>query len=121
MTATFTAAGVSPWSPLMIIGDDHARETRTVIHDLINDETPAVSFFPALRRSGTLELLVQDATSAAAALALFTRLAPITLTDTDRPDRSMRFVVGPGKINQRTDIATQRRIIMSVPFQEVPL
>lgn len=121
MSATFTVTGVGSWSPLLIIGDDLSRESRTVIHDLLNSSTPAVSFLPTLHRSGTFDLLVENATSAASARALFSSNAPVTLVDTDRPDRSMRFVVGPGRIAQVTDPETQRRILMTVPFQEVPL
>lgn len=119
-TTTFTAAGLPPWTPVLVHGDAHKREARSIVHELLGSSTPAVSFLPTLPRSGRLDILAANSTSAAAGLALFSAAKPVTLTDTTRPDLNMRFVV-VGDVTQVTDDETQELILMTVQFQEVPL
>ncbi len=120
MSATFTAAGIGSWSPLLIIGDTLSRKARAVVHNLIGSDEPDVSFLPTIARAGTLELLVADRVSAQLGLALLSSARPIYLVDTDRPDRNMRLVV-TGDITQVTEPETQRLIIVTVPVQEIPV
>lgn len=119
-TTTFTAAGLPPWTPILIQSDDHKRQTRAQVHELLGNSTPAVSFLPTLARSGRLDILAADAASAQLGLELFGSARPITMVDATRPDLNMRFVVS-GDVTQKTDKETQELILMTVQFQEVPL
>lgn len=119
-TTTFTAAGLPPWTPILVHGDALKRQSRAQVHELLASGTPAVTFFPSLARSGRLDILVANASSAAAGLALLSAARPITLSDPTRPDLGMRFIVS-GDVTQQTDDETQELVLMTVQIQEVPL
>lgn len=119
-TTTFTAAGIAPWTPVLVTGDDLKRQTRTSVHELLGSGTPAVSFLPTLTRSGRFDIVSADAVDAALGLALLSSARPIALVDVDRPDLNMRLVV-VDDVAIHTDKETQKLILMSVNFQEVPL
>lgn len=119
-TTTFTAAGIAPWTPVLVHGDAHKRQARAVVHELLAASTPAVSFLPTIARAGRLDILAANPASAAAGMALFSAAKPITLADATRPDLAMRFVV-VGDVTQQTDTDTQECVLLTVQFQEVPL
>lgn len=119
MSSTFTVAGVGSWSPILILADDVRHPARTVVHDLLAGGV-AATLRPTAPRTGNLELLTVDAADAAVGVALLAAGLPVTLT-ADPAELSMRLVV-TGEISLRTDTDTAaRRVIITVPFREVPL
>lgn len=118
MSVTFTF-GPHTITALLIVRDDLDYESRTIVHNLLGTDTPAVSLLPRLSRAGRLEILFSDPAAAKSAAATLSIGIPFQLTDTDRPDRNMRLVV-TGTITTHTDPVTQHRALMTLPFREVP-
>jgi len=116
MATTITKGDVTV-TPALVLGYDAARMSRNLVHNLIGNGAPNVTLKPASLRSGTLELLFADESTAAACEALHATEGSFTLTDSDRPSIGMVYVVG--SIRRQLEPETRAFWIVSVGFQEV--
>lgn len=106
--------------PILVNGYEGKRQARTVVHRHANTDNVSVSLIPAGPRSGTLELLFEDATDAAATLALFGYASLFLLADDDLPEIDMMFAVTEGDLSANLDDETRSVWLVKVPFVEVP-
>lgn len=89
ITRTSDAASTEP---LLVLGYETARESGTVVHEVIGGGI-AVTLAPAAPRSGTLQLLYASETAAFAALNLHSAPSVFELSDVDRDPVGMTYVV----------------------------
>lgn len=141
MTATIIANnGAGSTSPVLVIGYDTERPIRNIVHDLIGGDIAAV-LAPARPRAGDLQLLYTDGTppsgyawvdgyyvpaipgvesEAWAAFNLHAEATTFTLTETERPEVGMSYVV-VGNPRLTLDSQTRNAWVVTVPYQEVQL
>ena len=119
MTATISAtSGVGTTTPLVVLSPYQTSwKSRNIIHDLIGGGI-AVSLVAPRPRSGDLELLYDTEASAYACAALHRNETSFTLTETDRPNVAMTYVVD-GQVSISLDEATLAMWIVTIGFQEV--
>lgn len=119
MSAIITATDASGTStPLTVLSPwESGRTSRNIVHDLSGGAI-AVSLVAPRPRSGTMDLLYPDETSAFAALDLHSHETSFTLTESDRPHVSMTYVIS-GDVRIRLDPDTLELFIVSVDYQEV--
>lgn len=114
--STITRADAATTSPLAVEGYSTDYEGRSVTHDLIGGGI-AVTAVPQRLRSGTLELLYEDAADAWAAVALHLSTLTFTLTDPDVPQAGMTYL--PGTVSPALEDETRFLWTVSVQYQEV--
>ena len=118
MSSTITTP-TTTYTATLVDGYKAERATRNTIADILGSNDKAVSFRPAALRTGTLRLLFEDYTTAAALHAdLSTIQAPATFADTDRPGLGMTFVP-VDRIGFELDDATRGLWWVEIAFQEV--
>ena len=118
MTHEISAAnGAGSTSPLAVAGYDAARQSRNIIHDLL-DGTIGVSFIAPRPRSGDLVTVYDDAAQAFAALDLYGEECAFTLASSDLTQLGMTFVVD-GTIGVEQDRAHPGIWYVLVGYQEV--
>lgn len=117
---TITASnGAGTTSPLAVTGYSTQRQTRTVIHDLL-DGGIAVSYVPLRPRSGTLVSVYQDKTEAWAAYALYAASDTFSYTNTELPEVGMTFVLD-GRLSIEPDDEVPGVWYVDAGYQEVAL
>jgi hypothetical protein len=120
MTATVEATnGAGTTAPLSTLSPYEATHTgRNVILDLLGGGL-VVALIAPRPRSGTIEYLYGlDEAAARAGTALHREESTFILTDEDRPDIGMEYVVS-GDVRLRLDEETQDVWILAVDYQEV--
>jgi len=115
ITAISTSASVTP---LLVLGYETTRTSRNIVYDLLDGGIGIVLGSPR-PRSGTLELLFDDETSAFAALTLHEQETTFSLADEDRPSVDMTYVLGEGDLSLTLDSDTRTAWVLAVPYQEV--
>lgn len=109
--------GAGATQPLAVAGYDASRESRNVIHDLL-DGSIGVSFVAPRPRSGDLVTVYTDRAEAFAAYALYSEETTFTYTTTETPEVGMTFVLdGSLDIDQDGDHSDVWYV--RVGFQEV--
>jgi len=111
--------GVTTLTPTLNLTEGYnlSRESANQLHWILGDPSPAVTLRPAKLRTGTLKLRFVTESSADAAVAMHARPAIFTLTDTDLPLSSMRYVLD-GTVAR--DLDPEAFVwIVSVDYQEI--
>jgi hypothetical protein len=117
--ATITATnGAGTTSPLEVLGYETNRESRNIVHDLI-DGGIAVALISPRPRSGELRLLYPNEAEAWASLALHAQETSFALIDGDVPAVGMTYVVAPGSVRLTLDPETNAAWTLTVPYQEI--
>lgn len=120
MTHTITATnGAGSTTPLAVAGYDAARESRNIVHDLL-DGSIGVSFIAPRPRSGTLVTVYSDRAEAFAAYALYAQETTFTYVSSDLTELSMTFVLD-GSLSIEQDDELTDVWYVNVSFQEVGL
>jgi hypothetical protein len=109
--------GAGSTSPVMILGYSTTRDSRNIVRDLIGGGI-AVSLIAPRLRSGSLNLFYSDEAQAWTALNLLSNESAYALTDTDRPDIGMTFVVN-GPLALDLDDQTRDLWTITLPYQEI--
>lgn len=116
--ATTITNGSDILTAALHLGYAATRRGRTVVHEILGSNEPAVTLRAAALRSGRRELLFTDETIAAAAHEMLTAGDVITLADTDRPAVfNMTFVARD--VELELDATTRRNWVLRFDFQEV--
>lgn len=90
---TITATnGAGSTSPLAVAGYDTSRQSRNIIHDLL-DGSIGTSFIAPRPRSGDLVTVYTDRAEAFAAYALYAQESSFTYVSDDVPELGMTFVL----------------------------
>lgn len=111
--------GATTLTPFDVLGWDSTRESRTVLHQPIDNPVPEVTGRPAAPRSGTLRLFFVSLDDAQAAEDAHAQPGPWLLVDPDGWFRTMRYVVtGPVRLASTSDDGD--RWLVEVGYQEVP-
>lgn len=116
--ATIITSGDTTIEPLLVTGWEASQDSRNIIHTIIGRSTPDVTLKPAGLRSGTLELLFENATDADEARLLHADAVVFTLTSSELSQVDMTYVVA-GSISSVLEDETRRLWTISVDFQEV--
>lgn len=103
--------------PTMVLGWNSEQPSTTQIHPIIGSEVPDVTTRPALKRSGTLNLLFDTELGAYECRIMLTEAGIFALSTTDLDHVDMQFVVS-GTVKVELD-ATLTRWIVNVAYQEV--
>jgi hypothetical protein len=106
--------------PILLTGYETTREAGGIVHRIANSNTNRATLRPAGPRSGTLELLVEDAAAAAVAAGRFSSANAWRVVDDETPEINMTFVITGGDITTQLDDETRVRWLVRVPFEEVP-
>lgn len=118
MSATITRAGGATLSPLAVSEYETTRAGGNIIHVILNRADPDVSFRVPQLRTGTLKLTFTDEDDAKDAEDEHAILGAVfTVVSVDRPTVDMDYVVGPGGVRRRLELAGQWSLY--VDFQEV--
>lgn len=117
MSTTITD-GTTTVEPVLVTGWESERETRNVLHPIINRNDHEVTLRPAVPRSGTLELLFETLADAVEAEVMHAQAKEFTLTDSDHAALAMTYVAH-GRIRLALDEDTRDAWTLSVGFQEV--
>lgn len=123
MTDTISSSkpGRDPVHPRAVLDFQTNRPARTIVHELLYAETPAVSMAPPGSRRGTLRYLFYTAAEAQACAEMHAELAVFTLTAAiSNVTETIRYVVAGGDLALSIDPETQLVTILDIPFQEVP-
>jgi hypothetical protein len=115
---TTISDGTTTLTPLLVLGWSPTREARSRAHPLIGSPNPDVTLRPHASRSGTLRILCEDESAAAAMEALHTAGLLLTLADPDLASVGMTYAV-TGPVNPELDPQTRRRWVVSADFTEV--
>lgn len=108
--------GAGTVTPLLVSGYTPSRQSRNLVHDLL-DGSLGVSFIPPRPRSGQLRLLFRTEDDAFEAFNLFGAATSFTYTNTDVPSVGMTFVLD-GSVDLDLD-ALMGNWWVTVGFQEV--
>lgn len=109
--------GSGTTAPLAVAGYESERESRNVVHDLL-DGSVGIAYRRARGRSGTLTLAYDDRALAFASVALLSRPCPFLLAS-DVPEVGMRFGAA-GRIEIAQDSEDTDLWYVDVDYQEVP-
>lgn len=115
---TTITGGTTTLTPLLITGYSSTRQTGNIVHAIIGRSDPDVTFKAAGLRTGTLEILVADLTSALAMEALHAAVGTLQLVEPTAPGLGMKYV-SSGAITVTLDDETRDRFIVGIDFQEV--
>jgi hypothetical protein len=113
-TISYTGGSITP---TLVLGYEARRESRNIIHELLDSPDVAVTLRPAGRLTGTLVLFFTTQAAALAADAAHKVARVFTFADTDLPGLGMRYVT-----TNATTIALddgRKRWTVSVPYQEI--
>lgn len=116
MTTTLSN-GTTTLTPKLILGWQSDQATKTQIHPIIGSTTPDVTTRPALKRSGTLQVLFNTETQANTCRTMHTAAGTFTLTSTDLSHINMTYVVAGDTSVKIAD--TMNHWIVSIGYQEV--
>lgn len=115
----YATNGAGSTQPLAVAGYNANRETRTIVHDLL-DGTIGVSHIPPRPRAGNLVTVYTDRVQAFAAYTLYAAESPFGYENTALPELNMYFVVaGALDIDSETVDEEQTIWYVRVGFQEV--
>ncbi len=115
--STTISNGDDTLTPALVNGWEATREARTIVHDILGTNEPAVTLRPHKLRSGTLEIVVgTDAVLAAALDGMLSAGDVLTLASTEQPV-GMAFVAS-GDVKLSLD-DTRMVWLIEVDFQEV--
>lgn len=115
--ATTITNGTDTLTPTLIDGWEATREARTIVHQILGSNEPAVTLRPQGLRAGTLEIVVgTDASLAASIEEMLCAGELLALASTSQPV-GMSFVVS-GDVTTRLN-ATRKVWLISAEFQEV--
>lgn len=117
MTTITHSAGVV--TPRLIDGYQARRETRTVVHDVLDRTAPDVTLRAPGPRVGSLRCLFPVQADAIAAFDVLGRREVFVLADADVPTVDMSFVVSGGDLGIELDDETRDLWWLVVPFVEV--
>lgn len=120
MSNTITI-GATIITPDQVDGYTSIRESGNIVHRILGNPSPDVTFRPAQLRTGTLRLVFDsEAEAKAAEDAHATATTTCTLDSDDAPTVAMTYVTdGAGRISRSLDDETRDAWILEVPFQEV--
>ncbi|MDT0142795.1 hypothetical protein [Microbacterium sp. PRC9] len=117
MTYTITATnGAGSTAPISVEGYTPSRQSRNIIHDLL-DGSIGVSYIAPRPRSGSLRLLYTSEALAFTALNLFAAETSFIFTSTDNPAVGMTFALDGSIDMERT--ADVNLWWVNVGYQEV--
>lgn len=115
---TITATnGAGSTSPLAVTGYATQRQSRNIIHDLL-DGGIAVSFIPLRPRSGTLVTVYDSKAAAWDAYALYADSDTFTYVNADLPEVSMTFALD-GRLSIEPDDEVPGVWYVDAGYQEV--
>lgn len=120
MSHTITASnGAGSTSPLAVAGYDASRQSRNVVHDLL-DGSIGVSFIAPRPRSGDLVTVYTDRAEAFAAYALYTEETSYTYVSDEMSELGMTFVLD-GSLDIESEALDETTTVwyVRVGFQEV--
>lgn len=106
-------------TPIVVEGFEYARAARSILHPILGNPAPDVTFRPGGLRKGRMVLVMADSVSAHAAVVGLLTDRTFTLADADVPEIGMRFRVADDDVSVQLDPVTRRRWLVTVPFQEV--
>lgn len=116
--ATTISDGTTTLTATVMDGYSATRRSRNVVRAILGSNAPAVSLRDAALRSGSHRLVFASQSVAAAALAMLSTGAELTLADTNHPAVGMTFVVpGDGDVTIELD-DTRRAWIVEFEYQE---
>ncbi|SEF13806.1 hypothetical protein [Jiangella alba] len=115
---TTISDGTTTLTPLLVVGWNTTRETRTRVHVLIGRTDPDVTIRPAALRSGQLTLLVSDAPACDEMETLHASGVILTMADDDVDVADMAYVVS-GPLTRELDPQTLTRWLLRFDFAEV--
>lgn len=116
--ATTITTGDTTITPTLVTGWEASQDSRNIIHTIIGRSTPDVTLKPASLRTGTLEMLFENATDADEARTVHMDAAVFTLTSSELSQVNMSYVVA-GSISSVLEDETRRLWTLAVDFQEV--
>lgn len=116
MTTTLSN-GTTTLTPTVVLGWNSEQPTRTQIHPIIGASIPDITTRPALKRSGTLEVLFASETDAESCRTMHTAAGVFELASTDLDTIDMSYVVAGSVKLQLDDTITQW--IVTIGYQEV--
>lgn len=105
-------------TPLLVDGYEATSESTTIVHQLV-DGTIAVTLRPDRPRSGSLNMLFPDATTAKEAFDLHALGGMFELTDPDIAIVVNMSYVRVGAMSLRLDPESRRLWTLAVGYQEV--
>jgi hypothetical protein len=119
MTATISATnGAGTSTPELVLSPyETAWQSRNVVHDLIGGGI-AVSIVPPRPRAGVFDALYLTESDAFGCAELHQQPTTFTLTESDRPQVGMTYVI-EGAVTVRLDEETQNVWIVTIGYQEV--
>lgn len=103
---------------IFAIGYEATFPVNTIVHDVPFAASAVVTFKPAGKRSGRIQLLFADRETCRRAEVVHSRAGYITLTDVDWPGGSMKYVP-VGDFVSILDPETQQMWLFETGFQEV--
>lgn len=116
--ATTISNGTDTLTPKLINGWEATREARTIVHDILGTNEPAVTLRPQGHRTGKLEIVVgTDASLAASIESMLCAGDLLTLASTERPTLGMSFVVAGDVVTRLDD--TRQVWLIDAEFREV--
>lgn len=142
MSSGIITAGPNIIVPTLVLGHQATRSSRNIVHEILGNPNPDVTFRPAKSRSGRMRLLFATAVSSgfdwvdgyyvevvagadpeadslAAVNVLATYAGAMQFTAAGRPTLTMSFIVGEGDITRTLDDQTRRTWVVEFDFQEV--
>jgi hypothetical protein len=112
---TYVTNGADTFTPTVVDGYDSARESRSIIHNILGRETPDVTIRPAALRAGTLRIVFDEAASKACEDAHATGVVFSLVSDLGTIEMSY---IAAGRIARSID-KTRAAWILEVDYQEV--
>ena len=121
MADTITQGGTTI-TPTAVLGYSADRQSATLVKPIPGSSTPDVTLRPAMKRSGTMSVGFQGASSETNSNNLFNLLtngtASYTFASTDRTSLNMTFVT-VGVVRRELEDASRDAWIVSFDWQEV--
>lgn len=116
--ATTISNGTDTLTPALVDGWDAERSARTIVHEILGTNEPAVTLRPHGLRTGTLTVVVGTSATLAGQLDDMLRAGDVlTLASTEQPSVGMTFVAN-GRIRTSLD-ATRKVWVIEAEFHEV--
>lgn len=115
--ATITSGTLS-FSPELITAWENSQESRNVIHVIIGRIDPDVTLHPAASRTGTLEMVFTDATSADTARGILTTGASFVISDSETWLDGFTFVMS-GSISAALEDETRKLWTITADYTEI--
>jgi hypothetical protein len=117
MTTTISD-GTTTITPKLVLGYEVSQESRNVVHTILGRAAPDITLHFTNLRTGTLEMLFENAIEAEEARQLHINPIVFSLASSEIPEANMDYVVS-GSVSTVLEDETRKLWTVSVDFQEV--